>query len=75
SFAIPKKPAVFSPQSAPFTIDSDWKARRAWARRYELIVGLGAYLTLTGQGEALLAGTVVGVVGGYFVLVALLGNV
>ncbi|GIZ45584.1 hypothetical protein CKM354_000874300 [Cercospora kikuchii] len=75
SFSIPKKPAVFSPQSAPFRIDSDWKARRAWARRYELVVGLGAYLTLTGQGEALLAGTVVGVVGGYFVLVALLGNV
>ncbi|KAM3416651.1 DNase I-like protein [Cercospora zeina] len=75
SFSIPREAVVLSPQPPPFKIDNDWKARRAWARKYELVVGLGAYLALTGQGEALLAGTVAGVVGGYFVLVALLGNV
>ncbi|KAF2215133.1 hypothetical protein CERZMDRAFT_36187 [Cercospora zeae-maydis SCOH1-5] len=75
SFSIPRKAVALSPQLPSFKIESDWKARRAWARTYELVVGLGAYLTLTRQGEALLAGTAIGVIGGYFVLVALLGNV
>lgn len=58
----------------PFKTLENWREKMVVARRYEWIVGLGAYLTLTGQGEALLAGTIVGVVGGYFVLSALLGN-
>ncbi|KAI5362522.1 Putative Endonuclease/exonuclease/phosphatase superfamily [Septoria linicola] len=71
--SIPRKAVRSSGEGSRFTIDNNWQSRRAWARRYELAVGLGAYLTLTGQGEALLAGTVVGIVGGYFVLAALLG--
>ncbi|TKA75905.1 hypothetical protein B0A55_07205 [Friedmanniomyces simplex] len=58
----------------PFEIRKDWKQRRAAARRYELIIGLLAYLGWTWEGEALLAGTVVGVVGGYLVLRALVGS-
>lgn len=56
-----------------FKIQPDWKAQRAAARRYEVMVGVGAYLALTGEGETLLAGSVVGLVGGYLVLSALLG--
>ena len=74
-FSVPRQAVTTSQTLSRFKIDEHWQSRRAWARRYELIVGLGAYLTLTGQGEALLAGTVVGVVGGYFVLAALLGYV
>lgn len=56
----------------PFNVRSDWKERRATARRYEIIVGLAAYLGLTWEGEALLAGTIVGILGGYLALRALL---
>ncbi|EME85240.1 uncharacterized protein MYCFIDRAFT_46597 [Pseudocercospora fijiensis CIRAD86] len=75
AFSIPRKPIQQSQQAiSTFKIREDWKQRRAAAQRYELAVGLGAYLTLTGQGEALLAGTIIGIVGGYLVLSALLGS-
>lgn len=57
----------------PFKIRSDWRQRRAAGRRYEILVGAAAYLLLTWEGEALLAGTIVGIVGGWIVLRALLG--
>lgn len=72
--SIPRGTVSPLKDSSRYKIDDNWQSRRTWARRRELIVGLGAYLTLTGQGEALLAGTVVGLVGGYFVLFALLGD-
>lgn len=59
--------------SAPFKVRGDWRERRAAARRLELVVGLAAYLSLTWEGEALLAGTIVGIIGGYLALRALLG--
>lgn len=73
SCSIAAKPVDVSLKS-PFEIRKDWRERRAAARRYELIVGLAAYLGLTWEGEALLAGTVVGVIGGYLVLRALLAT-
>ena len=57
----------------PFAISKDWQAQRAAARRYEVIVGVASYLALTWEGEALLAGTIIGIVGGYIALRALLG--
>lgn len=47
----------------PFPISPDWKARRDAARRWEVIVGVLSYLSLTGKGNAItvaLAGTVLG---------------
>ncbi|EMC93792.1 hypothetical protein BAUCODRAFT_74675 [Baudoinia panamericana UAMH 10762] len=58
----------------PFSIRQDWRDRRATARRLEIIVGLGAYLTMTWEGRTLLAGTIAGIVGGWLVLRALLGT-
>jgi len=58
--------------NSPFTIREDWRARRAAARRYEIVVGLAAYFALTWEGEALVFGTVIGVVGGYFLLRSLI---
>ncbi|KAK4544742.1 hypothetical protein LTR36_003991 [Oleoguttula mirabilis] len=72
SCTVSRKPADVSIQS-PFKIRSDWRARRAAARRYEMLVGIAAYLALTWEGEALLAGTIAGIIGGYLVLRALLG--
>ncbi|KAF2764232.1 inositol 5-phosphatase [Teratosphaeria nubilosa] len=72
SCAVPKK-AIEETVKPPFPIRKDWKQRRATARRLEIVVGLGAYLTLTWEGRILSAVTVVGIVGGYFALIALLG--
>jgi hypothetical protein len=75
SFSIPLAP--IDPTTAaveqPFPIRRDWRAARAAARRYEFVVGLAAYLTLTWEGEALLAGSIVGLLGGYLALRAMLG--
>ncbi len=59
---------------SPFQVRSDWKEARAAARRYEMIVGIAAYLALTWEGEALLAGSVIGVIGGYLALRAILAS-
>lgn len=45
----------------PFPINPHWRARRDAARRWEVIVGVLSYLTLTGKGNAILI-TVVGAV-------------
>ncbi|KAK5726122.1 hypothetical protein LTR17_013024 [Elasticomyces elasticus] len=73
SCSVPCK-TVKTQLSPPFKIRDDWMQRRAAARRYELIIGVLAYLGWTWEGEALLVGTVVGVIGGYLVLRALLGS-
>ncbi|KAI9797175.1 MAG: hypothetical protein M1825_006250, partial [Sarcosagium campestre] len=57
---------------APFELDPQWRAKRAKALRYELIVGVLAYLTWTREGEALLLGMAVGCAGGWWVMSALL---
>lgn len=57
-----------------YELEDGWKERRAVARRLEVVVGAGAYLGLTGQGQILLGGTVVGVVVGYLVLQYLVGT-
>ena len=69
----PKKMGEVSMPSH-FEVREDWKERRAAARRYEIAVGLGAYLGLTWEGEALLLGTVVGIIGGYLILRTLLAS-
>ncbi|KAK5707035.1 hypothetical protein LTR17_021071 [Elasticomyces elasticus] len=73
SCSIPCK-AVKTQLSPPFKIRDDWMQRRAAARRYELMIGVLAYLGWTWEGEALLVGTVVGIIGGYLVLRALVGS-
>ena len=72
SCSIPYAPMT-GEVKAPFALTRDWRERRAAARRNELIVGMAAYLGWTWEGEALVLGTVVGVVGGWLVLRALLG--
>ena len=52
----------------PFSMRKDWAERRATARRYEVLVGIASYLALTWEGEAVLAATVVGILGGYMLL-------
>lgn len=52
----------------PFALDMDWQSKRNMARRREFLVGLFAYLTLTWEGNALLLGSGVGIVGGWLVV-------
>ncbi|KAK4561322.1 hypothetical protein LTR86_004639 [Recurvomyces mirabilis] len=71
SCTVSAKPVTATVEST-FTIRDDWRERRAAARRYELVVGLAAYLALTWEGEALVLGSMVGIVGGYILLRALI---
>ncbi|KIV85120.1 hypothetical protein PV11_00855 [Exophiala sideris] len=72
--SVPLRPVSASEQDdrAPFQIDSDWKSRRAQARRKELVVGLGAYLALTREGNGLLIATLIGAVGGWLIIRSML---
>jgi hypothetical protein len=56
----------------PFSIDPEWRNRRASARRKELVVGFGAYLTTTWEGNGLLIATMIGVIGGWLIVRSLL---
>lgn len=58
--------------SPPFEIDPDWRTRRATARKKEILVGIGAYLGLTWEGNGVLVATIIGAVGGYLIIRSLL---
>ena len=73
SFSIPRKPLNVNVKT-PFPIRKDWREARATARRSEYLIGIAAYLGLTWEGEALLAGTFVGLVGGYIALRAMIAT-
>ncbi|GAB1734865.1 hypothetical protein NU195Hw_g3061t1 [Hortaea werneckii] len=57
----------------PFAVREDWRERRRAARRLEVLVGMLAYLGLTWEGRVVVLGSVVGLVGGWWVLGALVG--
>lgn len=59
---------------SPFKMDKKWKSRREQARRLEILVGVAAYLTLTYEGNAILIGTVIGIVGGIIAIHPLLSS-
>ena len=56
----------------PFLINSQWKQKRAIARRKEIIVGFLALLGLTWEGRMMLLATVVGALGVWFVTTSVL---
>lgn len=56
----------------PFSIDPLWRQKRAMARRKELVVGAGAFLSLTWEGRIVLLATIVSIVGGWWVIASLL---
>ena len=81
SLSIPAKaiPTPDSDQSGndvrlfpPFDLDEDWRSKRAAARRRELVVGTFAYLGLTWEGRSILLATVIGVLGGWWIVSSLL---
>lgn len=53
---------------APFELNKQWKSDRIAARRMEFVVGCLAYVGLTWEGRALLAATIVGIIGGWLVI-------
>ncbi|PGH34050.1 hypothetical protein GX50_03106 [[Emmonsia] crescens] len=69
SASVPLKPvsvpAIFLP---PFEIDSNWESKRLAARRKEVVVGVAAYLGLTWEGNGLLLGASLILIGSYFAL-------
>jgi len=56
----------------PFSMDPQWKARRDFARKKEIVVGILAYLSLTREGTGLLTATVIGGIGGWLIIRAML---
>lgn len=70
SLSIPAKAVndVAFSKRAPATIDRKWQENRMAARRIEIAVGLAAYLGLTWEGNSLLLGTILVMVGGTFML-------
>lgn len=58
-------------QKPPFPLNTHWQEREVSRQRKELVVGIGAYLTLTWEGNAIMVGIVAGVVGFSFILSAL----
>lgn len=52
----------------PFTINKDWKSKRASARRKEIVVGVLAWLVTTLAGLGVIMAFMVGGVGGWWVL-------
>jgi hypothetical protein len=58
-------------QRAPASIDQQYRSRREAARRKEIVVGLGAYLSLTWEGRSLVLGAILIVLGGLFMFKSL----
>lgn len=53
-----------------FEREPEWRAKRALARKEELMAGCGMFLTSTWEGWFIVLGTLAGFVGGYFLLKA-----
>ena len=56
----------------PFKINVDWKRKRERARQLELVVGFALYFTSTKEGGAVAVAVLVGVVGAYFAIRAMI---
>ncbi|KAI9812783.1 MAG: hypothetical protein M1827_004540 [Pycnora praestabilis] len=56
----------------PFSINPQWKEKRAAARRKEIFVGLLAYLGLTREGNGILLALFAGSIGGWLVIRSLI---
>lgn len=54
-----------------FKLEDGWQARRHTARREEVAVGIAMYLGYTYEGNALLVASLIGVIGGWWVLSSL----
>ncbi|KAL8804257.1 MAG: hypothetical protein Q9200_005906 [Gallowayella weberi] len=50
----------------PFELDPPWRERRRVARRKEVVVGVGAYLSLTWEGRGIVVALIVGALLGWF---------
>lgn len=66
--------ALMTPEKAPFALDVHWQARRLRARQLEILVGGVAYLLTTWEGNALLGSTVLGAIGGWFIISSMMGS-
>jgi hypothetical protein len=55
----------------PFEINIDWKKKRERARQLELVVGFSLYFTATKEGGAVAIAVLVGVVGAFYAIRAL----
>ncbi|KAF2857238.1 DNase I-like protein [Piedraia hortae CBS 480.64] len=70
SCSFPAKPIDTSVKN-PFPVSKDWRESRKRARQLEYLIGLLSYPVLTMEGRLMVLGTIIGVLGGYFLLRAL----
>ncbi|MCJ1440961.1 MAG: hypothetical protein MMC23_001447 [Stictis urceolatum] len=73
--AIPPPPEEESGHprvSPPFGIDPTWRERRTAARHKEIALGLFSYFGLTWEGNTIVLGTLIGVLGGWAIVRSML---
>jgi hypothetical protein len=58
--------------SPPYDINPDWMTERQKAKRWELAFGIGTYLTVSWEGRLVVLAIVAGLVGGFYMLRAML---
>jgi hypothetical protein len=56
----------------PFQVNIDWRAKRDRARILELIAGFSMYFTTTKEGGAVMIALLIGAVGAYFAIRAMI---
>lgn len=58
----------------PYAINPIWRQKRAAARRKEIVVGLGAYISLTWEGRGILLAILIGALGAWAVVQSMIKN-
>ncbi|MCJ1354379.1 MAG: hypothetical protein MMC33_004367 [Icmadophila ericetorum] len=60
--------------SPPYPIDPLWREKRTIARRKEVVVGVGAYIGLTWEGNGAVLAVMLGIVGGWALIWGVIEN-
>lgn len=68
SLDLERAARALADQAPPFPLLASWEGRRLAARRKELAIGIATYLSLTWEGNGLLLASLLGAVGGWWVL-------
>lgn len=60
--------------SPPYPLDPFWREKRTVARRKEIVVGIGAYIGLTWEGNGAVLAVLLGIVGGWALIWGIIEN-
>lgn len=72
--AFPTHAESLASVDSPFSLNSKWKEQRLTARRLEVLVGSVAYLIMTREGNAFLLASIMGAVGGWYLVHSMIAS-